>query len=227
MDWNTVLKSAKRKVSAKNLMSATGFFFSGILWGLQIYNGIILQGENIFSPFVYIMGAIYFAIFGSTFLFFFSRSSIDGSDIKKIISRNLKEIFYSLIFWVVIFLLTNIFSPQLFLIGKISRTLSRFLLLSDSLVDKWVNISPLMIGDLWLSFLLVSFFSIIFYGKIIDQKINLKYSLFLIPTIFFFPIIANIFKNEMFKILFCFGLISFIIGLLIKLSFKENENRLF
>ena len=51
MDWNTVFKSAKRKVSAKNLMSATGFFFAGVLWGLQIYNGIILQGENLFSPF--------------------------------------------------------------------------------------------------------------------------------------------------------------------------------
>lgn len=227
MDWNTVFKSAKRKVSAKNLMSATGFFFAGVLWGLQIYNGIILQGENLFSPFVYMMGAIYFAILGSIFFFFFSRSAIDGSDIKKIISKNLKEIFYSLIFWVVIFLLANIFSPQLFLAGKISRTLSRMFFISDNLLEKWINIPPLMIGDLWLAFFFISFFSIIFYGKLMDQKTDLRYSLFPVLSVFLCPIIPNIFKNEMLGILICFGIISFTIGLSIKLSFKENENRLF
>lgn len=227
MDWNTVFQSAKRKVSAKNLMSASGFFFAGILWGLQIYNGIILKGESVFSPFVYIMAAIYFAILGSIFFIFFSRSPIDGSDAKKIIIKNLKEIFYSLIFWVIIFLLANIFSAQMFLLGKISRTITRLLFIPDTALGNAINTSSLAIGDLWFAFFLIVFCSIIFYGKILDKKTDLKYSFWIIPGIFFCPMIANIFLNPALKITICFGLIGFFIGLIIKLSFKENDNRLF
>lgn len=226
MDLIAILNANKVKVSAKTLLSASGFLFAGILWGLQIAKNIN-QGGNFISPFVYIMGAIYLAIFGTFTFAFANRSPADGNDVKKIIWTNDKEIFYSLVYWFFLFLILGAFSYYLFLSGKIFYIFSRLLNINDNIFQNAINIKPILFGDLWIGFFIIAFLSIIFYAKIFDGDAKLKKSFWIIPASFLIPAIANLFGNIQIKIVICTALLCFILGIIISASVKKNENTLF
>ncbi len=228
MDWISIFQSAKRKVSAKNLLSASGFLLAGALWGIQIANTLSFQkGGNFFSPFAYIMASVYFAILGTLFLAYYGRSPIENPDPAKIIIKNLKEIFYSLIFWFFTFFIANALSQKIFILGKVSKFFTRILLISDATIENIFNIRPLIIADLWPIFWIITILAIVFYAKLFDKRIAWKNIIIFIIIFPLCPAIANLFPNLWIKMILCFALISFLIGITIKISLKENENRLF
>jgi hypothetical protein len=226
MDLIAIANANKVKVSAKTLLSASGFLFAGILWGLQIAKNIN-QGGNFISPFVYIMGAIYLAIFGTLTFTLANNSPADSNDIKKIFWNNDKEIFYSLIFWFILFIVLGALSYNLFLLGKISYIFSRLLNTTDSVFQDAINIKPILFGDLWIGFFIIALLSIIFYAKIFQCHAKIKRSFWMIPASFLIPAISNLFSDITIKIVICTALLCFILGIIISASVKKNENTLF
>ena len=227
MDSNAIASANKVKVSAKTLLSASGFLVAGILWGMQIANKIDYQGGNFISPFVYIMGSIYLAIFGTISFAYFNRSPADKNSFKDFFWSHDKEIFYSLIYWFCIFIVLNIFSYHLFLLGKIIYILPRIFSIADNLTGQAININPILFGDLWIGFLILSFASLFFYSKIFQGRYKIKNALWIIPAIFLIPIFSNLFSDNRTKIIICFGLLCFALGIIISACVKKNENTLF
>jgi len=161
-------------------IAAAGFGLGGALWGWEAYRGTVGAGEAFTNPFSYVLGAIFLGVFGGLALAavrHLQRSST-GLGMSFFISRQtLLIVGVGTIGWLVAFVVPAIGVYWLFLIGSgilpfllAIFTIPLGVIGANNVID--VGLSPsLLVGNLWLEFLITGVIAGLFYARILKANV--------------------------------------------------------
>ena len=212
------------------LICAIGFGIGGMVWGLIIFL-IGVSAEEAFSiPFSYIFGAVAAGI-------------LCGIPISVFFSKNIKNILKIELLgttgFILSFLITGILSYYSFFIGStILSIFTRLLGISDITVNEFINLDPsLVVGDLWLSFMIAGFIIGAFYALGLKTKIlpmvwrgGIGFGLGSLLGPIIGNLFGNLFNSLLASYLIAFAVIGAILGLFLAwgayINIKNQKSKL-
>lgn len=144
------------------LTCAAGFGLGGLLWGLDAFFGTVGADEVFTNPFSYILGIVALGLLGSLSLILFSKNT------RKILKVSL----LGLLGCLVGFIGVALFSYYLYLYGGLFLSgITSFFVRAEEL-KRFINLEPsLVVGGIWLIFVLSGGITGLFYSLILKTKI--------------------------------------------------------
>ncbi len=202
----------------KNILTPViGFGIGALLWGQSVFVGEVKLHNGFYTPFAYILGALYFGILGSVSLVMFS------GDKKKI----LRLVGFGIVTWIAAFTLPRIWEYPIsiyggFVLGFLSGPLSKY---SD-----YLGLRPSMgLPIFWFEFLLIGLIVATIYAFILKGNLKktiicgaLGFALASIVSPIFGNIIGNAFNSLFISYLATFSLIGIIFGFALTWGLRDN-----
>lgn len=161
------------------LISAAGFGIGGAFWGLEAYRGTVGSHEVFTNPFSYVLGAVYLGVFGGLALALIEKLKNLSVPwwVGLFSSENLKRmgriVGIGTIGWLVAFVVPAVLGEWLLAFGAVLTPLIFVIAKFGSLdvIPLFILKPSLILGQLWVHFLIAGIFIGAVYAILLKTKI--------------------------------------------------------